>query len=192
MLENVRAAANWLLGLETDALTLWQVATRVVVVYVAALTMVRLGNKRFLGKHTAFDVILGVMFGSVASRAITGSGDAPFFAVLAAGFALVGLHALFSTAAFHSARFGTLVKGRSRTLITDGAIDWDAMAKSSIIKHDLIGLLRTEGKLDDPAKVKEAHIERSGDVSVIKRDEPPRVVEVRVEAGVQTIRIEFS
>ncbi len=48
------------------------------------------------------------------------------------------------------------------------------------------------GKLSDPAKVKEAHIERSGDLSVIKQDEPPRVVEVRVQDGVQTARIELG
>lgn len=163
-----------------------------VVVYVTALAMVRLGDKRFLGKHTAFDVILGVMFGSVASRAITGSGDVPFFVVLAAGFVLVGLHLLFSNAAFRSDRFGTLIKGRSRTLITDGVIDWEAMAKSSITKEDLIELLRTEGKLSDPAKVKEAHLERSGDISVITRDDPPRIVEVTVVDGVQTVRIELG
>jgi hypothetical protein len=57
-------------------------ALRAVVVYVVTVIIVRLGKKRFMGKGTAFDVILGIMLGSIVSRAITG--NAPFFPALAA------------------------------------------------------------------------------------------------------------
>ena len=47
------------------------------------LAIVRLGSKRFLSKATAFDVIVGIMLGSVMSRAITAS--ASFFPTLLVG-----------------------------------------------------------------------------------------------------------
>jgi hypothetical protein len=40
--------------------------------------------------------------------------------------------------------------------------------------------------------VKEARLERNGDIGVIERERPPRVLEVAVEAGVQTVRIRLE
>lgn len=103
MLEDVWQGINWMLGLDEENLNVWQMAVRAVVVYVAAVAMVRLGDKRFMGKNTAFDVILGIILGSVVSRAITGS--APFSPSIGAGFVLVGVHYLksFAQASFTKA-----------------------------------------------------------------------------------------
>lgn len=176
-----------LLGLSQDPVGLGQVAARCVLLYVAALAMVRAADKRFLGKHTAFDVILAVILGSVVSRALTE--NVTVLGHLAAGFVLVGLHLVMSNLAYRSDWFGTLVKGRPRTLIHEGEIDWSAMAKSSITRDDLIGLMRHEASTGDPEEIESAHLERSGDVSFIKRSPEPMVVDVRVEDGVQIVRL---
>jgi uncharacterized membrane protein YcaP (DUF421 family) len=116
---------------------------RAVVVYVATIFLVRLGEKRFLGKSTAFDVILGIILGSVVSRAINSRTE--FFPTLAAGFFLVALHWTFAVIAFRSDRLRTLVKGRTRKLVDDGHIRWDEMRKSHISADDLLGALRLNG-----------------------------------------------
>jgi uncharacterized membrane protein YcaP (DUF421 family) len=59
-----------------------------------------------------------------------------------------------------------------------------------ITEHDLHEDLRQEG-LEGSGKVKEARLERSGKLSVVKRSEP-KVVEVRVEDGVQVVRLELG
>ncbi len=100
------------LGLEADTLTLWQMGLRALVVYVLAVFIVRFGEKRFIGKFSAFDVILGFMLGSILAGAITGSSS--FFPSLAAAVVLVGLHFVFAKIAFYSDWFGTLVKGHSQ------------------------------------------------------------------------------
>ena len=178
------------LGLEVDELALWHMAIRAVVVYVAALAMVRLGEKRFRGENTAFDLILGIILGSVVSRAVTGS--APFFPTLGAGFVLVGLHWLFSVLAFHSDRFGTLVKGSHRTLVKDGEILWDEMQASHITENDLLDALRTQANIADVGEVKEARLERGGSISVIPKESEAKVLEVNVADGVQTVRIQVE
>jgi len=43
-----------------------------------------------------------------------------------------------------------------------------------------------------PEQVAEARLERNGDISVLRAEKPPRVVEVRVADGVQTVRIELG
>lgn len=189
MVEAVGGVIESALGLavEVQALTIWQMALRAGIIYLAVLVMVRLGDKRFLGKHTAFDVILGIVLGSVASRAINGS--APFFETIGAGFVLVGLHWLFAAIAFRTDRFGALFKGHPRMLIQDGEIQWAAMRAGGITERDLTGALRLHGKLSDPRKVKVACLERSGDISVIPSEDEPQVIEIAVEAGVQTVRI---
>ena len=82
------------------------------------------------------------------------------------------------------------MKGEPRLLIRDGRPEREAMSRAHITEHDLDEDLRAEG-LDDRGRVKDARLERSGKVSVVKRAEP-RVVEVRVEAGVQVVRVELA
>lgn len=190
IMQDVVQAAESVLGLGEEDLQAGHMVVRAVVVYVAALLMVRWGEKRFMGKNTAFDVILAVILGSVVSRAITGS--APFFATIAAGFALIGLHWLFARLAFRSDRFGTLIKGRTRLLVENGRIDWDAMRKSNMSEDDLLGALRLQGNVANRERVKEARLERSGDLSVIKAEGAPKVVEISVSEGVQTVRISLG
>ena len=54
--------------MDQDVLTAWQMALRAVVVYVVGLALVRLGEKRFIGKFSAFDVIMGIMIAALAYR----------------------------------------------------------------------------------------------------------------------------
>lgn len=189
MLHELASRLGGILGVGAESLTLGQMTLRAVLVYGVAIALVRLGEKRFLGKFTALDVILGFVLGSILSRAITG--NSPFFETLAAGTTLVVLHWLFAVLAFHSDWFGALVKGQTRKLVEHGEIQWDAMQRSHISKEDLLGALRASGRVNDPAEVAVAYLERSGEISVIKADKGPQVIEVQVEAGVQTVRIEW-
>jgi uncharacterized membrane protein YcaP (DUF421 family) len=52
-----------------------QVSLRALIMFIAALIIVRLGSKRFLARKTAFDFILAFMLGSMLSRAINGSAE---------------------------------------------------------------------------------------------------------------------
>ncbi|HEY7529238.1 MAG TPA: YetF domain-containing protein [Gemmatimonadota bacterium] len=178
------------LGLDEPRLGAGHMALRAVVVFVFAVALVRLGNRRFLGRSTAFDLVLGFMLGSVLSRAITG--NAPFGPTLVAGGALVGLHWLLSAVAFHSHRFGVLVKGQPRDIVKDGAPDAAEMRRAHLTRRDLLEALRLGAGIDDPHVVQRAVLERNGEVSVLRRRAEPRVVEVDVRDGVQRLRIELA
>ncbi len=169
MLEDVWDALAWALGLGLDNkdINIWQMSLRALVVFVLAIGMIRLGNKRFMGQSTALDVMLSIVFGSIVSRAITG--NAPFFPALAASLTLVLVHWLFSALAFHSPRFDILVKGHQRTLVRDGEIQWHEMRQSHITEQDLYEALRSNGRTLDLREVKSAHLERNGDISIILR-----------------------
>ncbi len=154
------------IGSESGDLNALQMALRAAVLYCATVVIVRLGKKRFMSKATAFDVILGIILGSIISRAVTG--NAPLLPSLAAAMVLMAMHWLFSWIALYSRLFGVAVKGRSRTLIRDGIVDEVALARAHMTTHDLEEDLRSQG-VADAAKVKEARLERSGVLSVIKK-----------------------
>lgn len=168
MVQEIGEGINGLLGLDADSLTIWQMSLRAVVVYIAGLAMIRVGEKRFLGKSSAFDVLLSIIVGSVLSRAINGSAE--FFPTLGASVVLVGLHWLFAAIAFRNDNFATLIKGNERVLIRDGEIQWSAMRKSHIGERDLLGALRSAANVTNPSEVQEARLERNGEISVIKRE----------------------
>ncbi|MBL0406824.1 hypothetical protein JKG68_23040 [Microvirga aerilata] len=82
------------LGLESREINVLQMGLRAAVVFIVTVLMVRLAKKRFMGRATAFDVILGIMIGSIVSRAVTG--NSPFLPALGATAVLLGMHWLFS------------------------------------------------------------------------------------------------
>jgi len=177
------------LGIDSKEINALQMGLRAVLVYVVTVLMVRLAKKRFMGRATAFDVILGIMLGSIVSRAVTG--NAPFLPTLVAAGALLLMHAVFSGIALRWHAFGGLIKGHPLLLVRDGQIDSAALRRAHMTEHDLWEDLRSKG-ITDLKHVAEARLERSGQVSVSKAAHAPKVVEVRVAEGVQTVRIELA
>lgn len=173
-----------------DELAAVQMALRTVLVYLATLVLVRVGSQRFRGKNTAFDTIIGIMLGSVMSRAINGS--AHFLPTFAAGATMVAIHWLFAVIAFHGDRVGYVLKGRVRTLIEDGSLRPSTMRSTSITHNDLLEAARAEGKVTSLDQISAAFLERSGEISIIPKSSGPRVLEVTVADGVQTVRIEID
>jgi uncharacterized membrane protein YcaP (DUF421 family) len=191
-MENLWETLHWAFGLDIDPkdYNLLQISLRATLIYAAGLGILRVSHSRFLGKATAFDIILGFVLGSILSRAINGS--SPLFLTIATAALLIFLHWLLATFAFHNDRVGALVKGHPVTLVRDGEIVWDGMRKHRLSRRDLEEAVRLRGSRDDFEGIKEARFERNGDISVVDRKSPPRVVEVRVEEGVQVVRIELG
>src|SRR5947208_5737464 len=133
------------LGLEPKDLGFIQVSLRGLIVFIVTLVMVRVGNKRFLSKMTAFDVILGFIMASMLARAVNGS--ASFFPTLGAGFVLIGFHALIAQIAFRSEKFGQLVKGTAAPLVERGRLNRKVMAHARISENDLLEEARLNGKV---------------------------------------------
>lgn len=144
MIAIIQQTLDWALGLKTSQLNIWQMGMRATIIYLVALIMVRtVGNRRFIGKYAAFDVILSIILGSTLSRAINGT--SAFFETIFAGFVLVGIHWLISSIAFHFTQFESPIKGRSRILIKNGQLCQKTMQACHITKDDLASTLRLGG-----------------------------------------------
>ncbi len=171
MLDPLQRAIDFLgdtvlgLSVQAEQLGFGQMVARAVLMYLLLLWVVRSAKKRFLGQATPFDVILAVMLGSIAARAITG-GVAYFPSVLGM-IALVAVHWVFSLVARDVLWFNNLIKGHATLLIADGKIDQRALRDAHMSRDDLDEDLRQQG-VAKPAEVAEARLERNGKLSVIR------------------------
>jgi uncharacterized membrane protein YcaP (DUF421 family) len=80
---------------------------------------------------------------------------------------IVLIHRALAKIAFHSPFICGLFKGHSEVILRGGELNRDVMARNDITEADIKEDLRLNGKLDDFAKVKEARLERNGEISVI-------------------------
>lgn len=158
---------NFLFGIHDKTLTWWQMSFRAVGVFFAALFIIRIGYHRIFGKNTAFDIVLGIIYGSVLSRAITG--NAPFWPTIAAALTLVMLHKGLAALAFHTDfGLGNIIKGKPSLLVKDGKLQWEEMRANSVTENDILEALRSSGhEPSEIENIKYAFLERSGDISII-------------------------
>jgi uncharacterized membrane protein YcaP (DUF421 family) len=149
-------------------LTLVQLCARAFIIFIVGLAMVRVGDRRSLSEKTGFDTLFLILIGAVLARAINGS--AAFLTTVGCAFFLMIVHRIFAFVAYRSHAFGKLIKGQEVRLVTNGQVDWKAMKKHLVSKHDLEEDLRLSAAIEDLDKIKAARLERSGDVSFIKKD----------------------
>ena len=149
-------------------LTLAQICLRGLIIFAAGLAIVRVGDRRSLAQKTAFDALFIVLLGSMLSRAINGSG--PFLLTIGASIGLMLIHRVCAFAGHRSHWFGKLIKGREVPLVRNGKVDWGAMQSVLVSKHDLEEDLRLSAKTEDVSTIQLAQLERSGDISFIKKD----------------------
>ncbi|PRY16415.1 uncharacterized protein DUF421 [Pontibacter ummariensis] len=148
----------------------WQMALRAIIVFFAALFIVRTGSPRIFGKNTIFDIVLGIIYGSVLSRAITG--NAPFVPTLVAALTLVLLHKGLAAISYHSSfGIGNMIKGRPMVLVKDGEMQKKAMRSSSVTEEDLREALRNSGCSPDLDLIEVAYLERNGDISIVTKSD---------------------
>lgn len=189
MLNDIQDFLIQIVGDGPDDLNPGNLAVRSVLTFVVTVAILRLGDKRLFGKGTTFDTVVAIMIGSVMSRAITGSGSGTMIATWTGGAVLIGLHWMLGWLAYRSGGFGPLIKGSEVKLVDDGQILEDGMAETSTTLRDLDRAIRDSGKVPDVSQIKLAYLERDGSISVIPKSPEPRVLEVTVRDGVQTVRI---
>lgn len=154
-------------SLKAENIEFWQVAARAVLVYIALIAMFRIAKKRSLGRATALDVVLVITVGSLASRGITA--NAPLTNCLIAILTLIGMHWLISLVTRDHARISDWIKGAPTRIIVDGKVEYDALLAAHMSDDDLMEDLRQKG-IASPEHAKEAILERSGQLSVIKKN----------------------
>lgn len=83
---------------------------------------------------------------------------------------IVLVHRLLAFIAYYSHGFGVLIKGSPDLIIEDGNLILGAMRRNHISKHDVEEDLRLTAETEELKNIRLGYVERSGDISFIKRN----------------------
>jgi uncharacterized membrane protein YcaP (DUF421 family) len=144
-----------------------QMCARAAIVFVAALLIMKLGSIRAFGNQSAIDTIVMIVLGGILSRVITGA--AAFVPVMATTVTMVALHKLLAWACTYSHWLGNIVKGEKKILYENGQMLQGNMKALHITEEDLKQGIRCHLNEAGTANVQEIYIERSGEISVVKK-----------------------
>jgi uncharacterized membrane protein YcaP (DUF421 family) len=153
---------------EGSSLEVHMMALRAIVVFLVTLLYIRIAKKRFLGRNTAFDIVLSIIMGSLLARTINGS--APLLSTLAAALTLIGLHHGFTFIIAKSPRLGSFFEGTPKTLMKNGRLDEKALLEHHLTKSDIMEAIRTGTNSDSIDNIKQCYLENNGKLSVIVKD----------------------
>lgn len=155
-----------LLGLQQNDLEWYQMLVRVVIVFVFAITIIRLTGMRTFGTKSAFDIVVSITLGGMLGRCIMG--HYPFFPSLGAATGLVCLHRLVSLVSSRNKSIAKLTAGEPVLLSRDGQKQMDELRKYEITDRELTTALHEKGveQLED---AKSVWLEPDGKISVIPR-----------------------
>ena len=157
------------LSLQGKDLNLTQICLRGIIVFFVTLVMVRVADRRFLAKLSAFDVILGFLLASMMARAVNGS--AAFLPTLIAGFVVVFLHRGLAILAFYWDGFGRLIKGDAAVVVENGVPDRQRLRALHMSEKDLLEELHLNGNVEALDQVRKATVERNGKISIIPKED---------------------
>jgi uncharacterized membrane protein YcaP (DUF421 family) len=160
------------------------VIIRTIFSFVLLLLFARILGKKQIAQLTFFDYIAGITMGNIAATLAIN----PALQIINATIGLV-LYTLLTIViglgAIKSFRFRQLVEGSSSTLIRNGNILEDNLAKVKMSYEDLIMGLRQKNAFK-VADVEEAILETNGKISVMKKAEysplTPKDAGIMVEA----------
>ena len=148
------------------------IAIRTVLLYVAALIVVRLMGRGELSKLDPFQMVVLFMIAELASLSIE-SPNISVFTGLTALLTLLFLQVLFSYISLKSTWFRNLISGKAILMVDKGKINEKELERLRISIDDLTQHLRLKN-IPSPADVDYAILETNGDLSVIpKPDKRP-------------------
>jgi uncharacterized membrane protein YcaP (DUF421 family) len=166
VLESLSSALG--LDLPGDQLNVGQMLLRAAIVYLVTLLLLKIGKKRLMGQHSALDIVMIIVLGSVISRGINGA--APFWPTMAASAALIAMHRLLAWAIVRRKSVARFVEGGSSVLVSNGQIDWQEMRRHDITERDLYVALRTLIHSNALADAKDIYLEPNGKLSIVKAE----------------------
>ena len=159
--------ADWQKVFETD-LPIVELFVRATVLYFAVFIILRSSLRRSAGELSMLDFIFVLLVANGAADSMTG-GSISVIGGLVTVITIVGWNYLLNSLSYYVPFVERLVSPPPLQVVKDGKLIRRNMRKEFLSEQELMAQLREEG-VDDVSKVKAAHIEGDGNISVITFD----------------------
>lgn len=148
-----------------ENLDLTGIIFRVSIMYLYALALVRISGKQSLGQLTAMDFVVTLIIGDLFDDVFWV--EVPIVQGLVAFAVIVLMHMLVTFLSSRSVSFYRLVTSPARLMIKDGKLVLKNLHREWLHPETLQSDIRMKGE-EHLKEIKEAWVESSGKVSVIK------------------------
>jgi uncharacterized membrane protein YcaP (DUF421 family) len=155
-----------ILGKGTD-LTIGQMSIRGIIIFFAALLLIRISGRRSFGLHMSLDNIITITLGAIMSRAIVGA--SPILPILVCCLVIVLVHRALGWIIVRNRKVSDLIEGKKMTLFSDGSFLHKNMDRAQVCEEDIMQGVRRNVLTNDLDHIKEIYIERNGEISSIKK-----------------------
>jgi uncharacterized membrane protein YcaP (DUF421 family) len=143
---------------------------RVSIMYVYALTLIRLAGKRSIGNLSPFDFVMATMIGDFFDDVFWA--EVPLIQGLVAVATLIALHVLVAHATFRIGRLRRWLEGTKTPIIQQGRFLLAGLHHERTSRDSVLSALRMQRLSQDELNhIKEANWEPSGQLSVLRSEE---------------------
>ncbi len=142
---------------------------RTVILYVFAITSIRIMGKRQIGELQPSDLVVTLLISQIISIPIQDT-DIPLVNTIIPIFLLVGFEILTSVFNMKSIKFRTFMQGQPVVIINDGKLDQKLLKELRFTVDDLLESLRQKDVFDI-SQVQYAIVETNGQLSVLLKAE---------------------
>ena len=156
--------ADWQKVFETD-LSIVELFVRATVLYFAVFIILRSTLRRSAGELSMLDFIFVLLVANGASDSMTG-GSISIIGGLVTVITIVGWNYLLNSLSYYVPLIERLVSPPPLQVVKHGKMIRKNMRKEFLSEQELMAQLREEG-IDDVTRVKAAHLEGDGNISVI-------------------------
>jgi uncharacterized membrane protein YcaP (DUF421 family) len=146
-------------------LDLTGIILRVSIMYVYALTLVRIAGKQSIGQLAAMDLVITLVIGDLFDDVFWA--EVPLVQGLVGFGTVVLTHLLVTFISSRSKRIHELLNSQPRTLIREGKLVPENLRREWVRQETVQFELRLSGE-EHPREVQEATLEPEGQISVIK------------------------
>lgn len=147
----------------------WELIARGTIMYIGLMLVMRFVLRRDVGSMSVTDVLFLVLLSDAAQNAMAGEYTSVTDGLVLVG-TLIGWNLLLDWSASRFAVVRKLTEAPPLALIRNGKWQRDNMKRQWITTDEVMSQLREHG-IEDLACVKQAILEPSGELSVIKRDQ---------------------
>jgi uncharacterized membrane protein YcaP (DUF421 family) len=133
---------------------------RPAIVYLALVVLLRIFGKRELAQLNPFDLVVLLSLSNTVQNAIIGDDNSVSGGIIGA-VSLLAFNWLVVRVLFRSGRLTRIFEGRSTVLIRDGQIDLKALARESLSREELLGVIHRQG-FDSIQTVQRCELEPNG------------------------------
>lgn len=138
---------------------------RGMIITLYAIILFRANSARLFGNHSPLDFIIYIILGAILGEAIVN--NIPLLPSMIVCAVIIAIYRFLAYLSFKSHWIGTYVKGDKICIIRNGKYIEKNIRSCRLTPHDILQALRIQHGMEKITSIKEATLERSGQISFL-------------------------